>query len=313
MATVNFLMLQARAGTEEGARVRFAQLVVDVVKVLHGNVRDIRANPGDWGIDAFVGTLDEGESVMVWQSKFFINEVAKAQQTQIDESFASCMKAAEREGHVVRAWTLCIPRSMDGPTTKWWEGWRKEQEKKHSLVIELWEEARFREIFRAPQMELIAAEYFGAEPVSRVRELESPADAETFDEMLFIKQLVAAQLDPAPAKYEFFNAELLRREASDKSGERAQKFLDGLQEVLYGMWSHRWQASCERNAGDPLLPGLHSEVMSAIEQLHAAPASGDDVVPMHVAHRKGAMHQVVETGRAGWIREFRKLAEEHGV
>jgi hypothetical protein len=49
MATVNFLMLQARAGTEEGARVRFAQLVVDVVKVLHGNVRDIRANPGDWG------------------------------------------------------------------------------------------------------------------------------------------------------------------------------------------------------------------------------------------------------------------------
>jgi hypothetical protein len=31
-------MLQARAGTEEGARVRFAQLVVDVVKVIHGNV-----------------------------------------------------------------------------------------------------------------------------------------------------------------------------------------------------------------------------------------------------------------------------------
>lgn len=53
--------------------------------------------------------------------------------------------------------------------------------------------------------------------------------------------------------------------------------------------------------------------MTAIEQLHAAPVAALDVVPMRLPHRKGVMHQVVETGRAGWVTAFRQIAEEHGV
>jgi hypothetical protein len=32
---------------------------------------------------------------------------------------------------------------------------------------------------------------------------------------------------------------------------------------------------------------------------------------MHLVHRKGAMHQVVDAGRAGWVRDFRAIAEAH--
>lgn len=313
MANVNFLLLAGRAGSKEAGRVRFAEMVVDLVNLIHGGVRDVYANPGDWGIDAFVGTLDEGESVLVWQSKFFIDGVRKTQQHEIRDSFTSCIEAAEREGYVVRAWTLCIPESMDGPTTKWWDGWKKRMQQQHGLVIEVWDPARFRELFRAPEAQAIAGEYFGAESVPRPRELEPVPPEKSFEGMLFIKQLLAARIDPEPAKYEFFNAELLWREALDKTGERARVFLDSLQEELHSLWSHRWQDHCSRKPANPLMPGLHSDVMAAIEQLHAAPASADDVVPIRLTHRKGSMHQVVETGRAGWIRDFRRLAKEHGV
>ena len=129
--------------------------------------------------------------------------------------------------------------------------------------------------------------------------------------MLFIRQLLAAEIDPESARYEFFNAELLRQEVLDKVGDRGRAFLDSVQEELYGMWHQRWDAYV-RGAVDPLLPGLHSEVMTAIEQLHNAPASALDVVPMRLPHRKGAMHQVVETGRAGWIADFRQIVTDQG-
>jgi hypothetical protein len=291
----------------------FAQLVIDLVRLRHPTVRDIHANPGDWGIDAFVGTLDEGESVLVWQSKFFIDGVTSAQQAQVRESFESCVTAAKREGYRISAWTLCIPESMDGPTTKWWEKWKKKNELDHDLAIELWEPAFFRELFRAPEAQPIVDDYFGSGSRPRPLDLEPVPAGETFDAMLFIKQLVAAQIDPEPAKYEFFNAELLHRETLDKSGDRGKQFLESVQEELFSMWSHRWDAHCAKSPAEPLLSGLHSEVMSAIEQIHAALTASDDVVPMRLTHRKGSMHQVVETGRAGWIRDFRQLAEEHGL
>ena len=310
MSSVNFSKLVVDAGTEEGARPMFARLVIDLVHLQHPSVRDVLENPGDWGIDAYVGSLDEGTSVFVWQSKYFIHGVKKAQRPQIIESFDSCMTAASAEGFTVTAWTLCFPESMDGTTSKWWDSWRKEMEAKHKLTIELWEPTKLRALLRAPEAAAILNEYFGAGPAPP-RELEPAPAAEEFSGMLFIRQLLAAEIDPESARYEFFNAELLRQEVLDKVGDRGRAFLDSVQEELYGMWHQRWDAYV-RGAVDPLLPGLHSEVMTAIEQLHNAPASALDVVPMRLPHRKGAMHQVVETGRAGWIADFRQIVTDQG-
>jgi hypothetical protein len=49
--------------------------------------------------------------------------------------------------------------------------------------------------------------------------------------------------------------------------------------------------------------------MAAIERRHDG--GRVEILPMHLIHRKGAMHQVVQAGRAGWVRDFHGLAEVH--
>jgi hypothetical protein len=312
MTGVNFHTLITRAGTKEGARPLFARLAIELVDLVHrGAVRDIHANPGDWGMDAFVGTVDEGGSVLVWQSKYFIDGIGKVQADEIRESFESCLKAAEREGYTVTAWTLCTPEWMDGPTTKWWDTWKKRMETKYELEIDWWHPQKLTDLLGSPEGRRVYDDYFG-DGTAGARtplDLESPPEGLVFDEMLFIRQLIAAEVDPTPAKYEFFNADLLRREVIDKGDERGDRFLEGVQEELYSLWSHRWQKRCGEG-GHPLLPGFHSDVKSAIETLHSS-AAATDVVPMRLVHRFGSMHQVVETGRAGWIRDFVAIVEAH--
>ncbi|MFC0109595.1 hypothetical protein [Kibdelosporangium aridum] len=93
-----------------------------------GVARMVAANPGGWGIDVFVGNL--GGVVTVWQSKYFMPEVAgKTHQAQIRESFDSAVTNAAKEGFALTQWILCVPSSMDGPMTKWWDTWKRKKER----------------------------------------------------------------------------------------------------------------------------------------------------------------------------------------
>ena len=51
--------LIAAAGGEEEARHRFERMITECVRLQHSTVRNLRPAPGDWGIDALVGNLDE--------------------------------------------------------------------------------------------------------------------------------------------------------------------------------------------------------------------------------------------------------------
>ena len=74
-AAINFAAHQVRANTH-GAREDFEQMIALLVKAVRpGVVRVIAANPGDWGIDVFLGEL--GGQITVWQSKYFFPEVTK--------------------------------------------------------------------------------------------------------------------------------------------------------------------------------------------------------------------------------------------
>jgi hypothetical protein len=129
--------------------------------------------------------------------------------------------------------------------------------------------------------------------------------------MLFVKQLLAAKIaETESAKQAFFNAEALGREIADK---RIGEHIDALRAEradLRSIWEDRYNKACA--ATEPtqdLLPGLHPEVMEAIERRHDGAPAG--VLPMHLIHRKGAMHQVVEDGSAGWVRDYRSVLEAH--
>ena len=75
------------------------------------------------------------------------------------------------------------------------------------------------------------------------------------------------------------------------------------------LWSQEYNDACEKNARADSLPGLHGAVMRAIRALHLA--QGLTPLRLSVVHRSGTMHQVVEDGEAGWVREFRAVVERH--
>jgi hypothetical protein len=76
-----------RAVGDPGARERFEQLVTATVTTMHPAARAVEANPGDWGIDTFVGRLSRRGTIAVWQSKYFMDGVGDVQKKEIRDSF----------------------------------------------------------------------------------------------------------------------------------------------------------------------------------------------------------------------------------
>jgi len=129
-----------------------------LVRATSGEASLVFANPGDWGIDVLVGDL-RGR-VTVWQAKYFMRGVGRSQQRQIEGSFASALDAAARHGYTLEQWVLCIPASMDGPTTQWWHGWKAAQEHDTGALIDLWDETRLRELLLRPEAADVRRHYY---------------------------------------------------------------------------------------------------------------------------------------------------------
>jgi len=119
---VLFGRLQYDARTEAGGRGVFQMLVTDLVTVRCPTANEV-AGPGggDWGIDTYVGRLDG--TVVVWQSKFFLDWKGEDQRGQVRDSFNRVMAKASQEGFRVDAWTLCVPCVLPPAEQKWFDTW----------------------------------------------------------------------------------------------------------------------------------------------------------------------------------------------
>lgn len=314
---VNFYALIKGSAGVEGARERFERLIAQVVKLRHPTARRIRANPGDWGLDILVGELDEG-TIGVWQAKFFIDGVAKSQQQEIRGALKQVMAKAEEKGFRVDSWTLCIPTSLDPDMAKWWDAWKKRKEKEHGIRIGLWDDTELETLLLTEDARTLRETYFGAgtsAPLVGAFEVpiqEVPADVD-FDDMLFIKQLKAAQVhEVEAAKHQFFNAEILSRDVADRAVPEELSVLASSRAGVHALWENHFNRLCEVDDSEDLLPGLHAEVMDAIQDFHYAERPHEASLRMALIHRWGSMHEIVELGRAGWIRTFRKIASSHG-
>ena len=303
----------ASAGTKDAARPRFQQLVAQIVALQSPTVRQVQAHPGDWGIDCFVGALND--IVLVWQAKFFIDGVGKDQQQEIRDAFQTAAAKAKEHGYTLAGWTLCIPVTMDALTTKWWDSWKDKNQTETGVAIELWDETRLEAILLSPDAQGLRTAYFGHPSAPAVEDPELPAlplpPELTYEEMLFVKQLHAADIDEAEsAKRQFFNADIMRREVADKGVEAEVREVENCLAEVNAVWETRFIEGCEQHSTDDKLPGLYPKVMKAIEELHAG-RRGRRTVPMGLIHRLGTMHHVVEDGRAGWTRGFREVARLH--
>ncbi|MER6169862.1 hypothetical protein [Streptosporangium sp. NPDC001681] len=307
---IDFNFLVTRAGSKDGARATFEELIQDLVGAKHPEVSTVEANPGDWGIDAYVGSLAEGE-VSVWQSKFFIDGFDKSQQSQVREAYDGAVSAAKDENYTLTSWTLCMPCNFDGPNEKWWDGWKKRTEKRDNIVIDLWNKVRLRRLLMSEDAKYIADNYFNpifSVSVAATKPTVRLDDPFKYEGALFVKQMhIARMLACDDAKEEFFNAEILSREIHDKALEEEVAALNDTRAVLGSLWSQRFNTAVQLS-NDQLLPGLYEKVMDAVRDHHP---SVPKVLRCGLIHAFGLMHQRVNEGRAGWVRDYRKLVEEY--
>lgn len=310
---INFAAHQFRAGNIAGAREDFEQMLAMLIGAVQPGARQIAAHPGDWGIDVLAGDL--AGLVVLWQSKYFWPLVARGQQAQIRESFASAVAAAERHGYRISRWVLCVPSSMDPETAQWWDRWSVRRRRETGVVIDLWDETTLREMLARPDAAHVRRHYYDpyapAVPAPARRPLHEVDHATSgrLDRALFVRQLRAAgHAEVEAAKHEFFNADLLAREIADKGVRPEMDALREADSVAYGIWEARFNALSQA-IGDPLLPGLHATVMGEIRESGAFPA---DLTAGRV-HRCGLMHRIVQGRRAGWVRHWRRIAAEETV
>jgi hypothetical protein len=320
LAEINFYALIKGSAGKEGGRERFERLIAQLVKVKHSSARRVTANPGDWGLDIIVGELtDEAEALAVWQAKFFIDGVNAAQQRQIRDALKHVMENAKKEGFRVDSWTLCIPVSLDAGMTTWWDGWKKRKEKEHGIRIQLWDDTELEALLLTADAKRIRDTYFGDGVTGSTSDgaleatIEELPDDRDFDDMLFIKQLKAANVtEVESAKHQFFNAEILSRDVADRGVVEEINQLSSSRAGVHAIWENKFNQRCTADADDDLLPGLHADVMEAIQTFHYAEQPQEKAVRMALIHRWGSVHEIVDTGRAGWIRAFRKIAGDHG-
>lgn len=220
-ANVLFKKLEYDVGTTAGAREVFQSLITDLVAVHHPTANEV-AGPGggDWGIDTYVGRLDD--DVVVWQSKFFLEWKGEDQRGQVRDSFNQLMKQAQKEGLTVKAWTLCVPCILPPGEQKWFDGWKTRTARKHNVEIEMWNGAILRRQLMKPDASDVRQQYFEQEPLPEAPPVVPLLDVRPFDEALFVRQLEeAGYVETDAARGLFFAAEALVRTlaaAGDKAG-----------------------------------------------------------------------------------------------
>ncbi|MFF6891298.1 hypothetical protein ACFY8Z_11685 [Streptomyces microflavus] len=310
MGTINFEFFKMKTGSVDGARAHFEEMVQDLVGVIHPDFSTLEANPGDWGIDAYVGSLVDGE-VNVWQSKYFIDEFGKSQQAQIRDAYDQALACAKREGYTLATWTLCIPRNLDGPNEKWWAGWKKGKEKSDGVKIALWNQAQLRRLLLSEDATQIRSYYFNPTatlPDPTYRPTATLTDFDQYDGALFVRQMHhAAMFECDDAKEEFFNAEILSHEVTDKAVSEELEALERSKSELGSLWAQRFNVASQANSDGPLV-GLYVDVMDAVRDHHPKLPSS---IRSGLVHAFGMVHQRVNDGRAGWARDYREVAGKH--
>ncbi len=290
-----------------GARARFQLLVTDLVSVQISAASEVSLPSGsDWGIDTYVGPLNE--RIAVWQSKFFI-EWGKSQRNQIRDSFNEVMKKADEEGFDVAAWTLCVPSVLPPAEQKWFDGWSARMRRKHEgLVIELKNGVRLRRELMQPDAAWVRNLYFpkvseGAAPVL----VRIPKDLTPLEGALFVKQLQAAGHDETDAaKGFFFAAEAMARDVESRGVLSEISALNEVELEIHGAWESTFNSKKDDADDDGRIRGLVDSVTSAASSFAATPG-----LPLRPAHRRGLAHRLVEHTKAGWVLHWRGIASEH--
>jgi hypothetical protein len=317
---IDFRVHAMVAGSEDGGRAHFERMLSALIAVEYKAATDIRADPGDWGIDIMVGSL--AESIMIWQSKYFYDKIGDSQKRQIRDSFASAMRHSKENGYRVDAWTLCVACDLSALERRWWDNKVKEWAKEHPGVqFDLWDASRLRRKLMSPDARAVWEEFYGLSAIDKTTRgsvggqseplpLAPRAETPQYEEALFVKQMEVAGITELDAqRHAFFNADLLVRDVVSRSVPAQLAAVDEIDATLQGAW--------EIAMADPLTSPSASDYEGSARKLfvsvmrQAGATKAPDGLPLRPVHTSGMMHRIVDDTRAGWVHDWRDVARDH--
>ena len=311
---INFQHLSILYHNVEAARQKFQELIGSLIQIKYQSAHSIRPFPGDWGIDVYVGELTN--ACFIWQVKYFPDGLSEARKGEIRESFNQIMAKAAEQHFIVNIWTLCIPCSLSTEETQWWEKWSKKQTEKFGVPIRLMDENILRAELEIPEnhhlvdLFLKSPEIHGA-VTTQVGEMpiqELPEEID-YTDSLFIKKLEDGGItENNSAKEEFFNAELLVHEISDKGIENEINSLITLQKKIHSIWVTKYTKSVGNNDFSQLYPDTMEYIEAQDKILLSSPA-----IKASFFHKKGIAHQLANKCEIGWTKDYREIYRKYFV
>jgi hypothetical protein len=302
--------------TEAGGREVFAQLVTLCVQSIYPLARAVRPDPGDDGIDTFIGEF--GADIKVYQSKFFCDGIGKSQKAQIRESWKRCR--ASKHATRLKLWTLCVPIELSTAEEKWWQDWRRKESASSGVAIELWTKPQFIRFSRRADLERVfegalkrgAGQYADHnEVITAMRGMASPHPIKglpAYDylkDAVFVRKLEVAGITKHRApRTAFYNFELLRQAIQQGGTPDENAYLEDLQERIYDLWEGLFNAHRPNNLGQSLFTAVEEAMTREDFNRLATPLRA------HLMHKKGGLHYWADVCEAGWTEDHASVVSD---
>ncbi|MCZ4068684.1 hypothetical protein O1W71_13475 [Microbacterium sp. H37-C3] len=298
-----------RADTDaERASERLTALVRDVVGIVHRDVQDIVVDDATWGSGVYAGEFGSGDRIRVWQAGVDINDFTTKTRAKVDGLFRRALSAAGSWGYQIKWWTLALPAELGVPDLKRWHAWARATKKETGVTIVLWTASTIRRHLLSREGETIRREHLSSILAAAPRTVQELDDEAKYENTLFVRQLKEAKVsETGPAKAAFFNAEILNREVSDKSVPAEQELLREWRMQVHATWADVFNEACLAS-DENVLPGV---VKAVSDLIHEDRADYSARMRASTIHGVGIMHQTVEAGRAGWVRDWRSVVTTH--
>jgi len=297
------------SGGSGAARERFQTMVTDLLSVRYPNANEVASPSGsDWGIDTYVGELDG--AIIAWQSKFFPQWTGESQRGNVRASFNEIVAKARVKGFTIVAWTLYVPCILPPEEQRWFDGWKKRQERDYGIKCALVNGSLLRRHLMQPDAERVRAQYFpdAGTPPSPVEPVAVYDGSEDLSDTLFVMQLEeAGYRENDAAKGLFYAAEALVRDIASRGDAAAIAAINEVHLEVHHIWETQYNTRVPQADKLGRISGLVEQVM-----LEAAACADPPEVNLRPAHRRGMAHRLVEDQRAGWVVHWREIAAQHG-